>query len=85
MNKKILVLAVRDIQVGAFGRPIFAATRGQAVRSFSDEVNRPVDGNQLASHPEDFQLWHLGEFDEETGEFTNVSKECIATGVNVKK
>lgn len=72
---KTQVVAVRDSAVGAFGRPIFVPTIGAGARSFSDEVNRAGDAqnpNQMNQHPEDFELWHLAEFDEEHGCFQSV-------------
>lgn len=67
-----IVLAVRDRAANAFMRPIFVNTVGQAVRSFSDEVNRAAPDNAMHGHPEDFDLYELGKYDEETGRF-----ECL--------
>lgn len=75
------VCAIRDRAVDVFGQPIFFAHIGAAVRSFSDEVNRKVDGNQLAAHPEDFDLYELGSFDDSTGVFSqDVSPRQVAVG-----
>jgi len=83
---KIIVVAVRDRQLNSFGRPWYASTRGQAVRSFSDEVNRAAQDNQLYQHPDDFELFLLATFDEEVGRFANLdSPEQLAVGSNVKK
>lgn len=60
-----IIVAVRDRQITAFLRPFTAQSRGQAIRSFRDEVNR--DGSELNSHPEDYELYELGTFDEQTG------------------
>lgn len=64
-----LVVAVRDGATGLFGQPFFVTARGQAVRAFSDEVNRRAPDNDLNKHPEDFELFCLGEFDESSGRF----------------
>lgn len=83
---KIIVVAVRDRQLNAFGRPWYASTRGQAVRSFSDEVNRSAGDNQLYMHPEDFELFQLATFDEDSGTFANLDSPAqLAIGSNVKK
>lgn len=68
---KYVIVSVRDRAANAFGRPFFVATRGQAIRSFSDEVNTKREGNALQAHPEDFDLYELGVFDEDTGQFEN--------------
>lgn len=63
---KQVMMAVSDRAVGAFMRPFFAPSVGVAVRSFTDEVNRPE--GEMHKHPEDYELHHLGEFDEESGQ-----------------
>lgn len=60
-----LVYAVRDRAVDVFGQPIFCLAQGEALRSFMDEVNRP--GSAINSHPEDYDLYLIGSFDETTG------------------
>jgi len=63
------VCVVRDSAADAFGVPMFMASVGQVLRSFSDEVNRKAEGNQLNLHPEDFELFHFGWFEDATGRF----------------
>lgn len=62
-----VIVAVSDRAVGAFMNPFFAPSTGAAVRSFRDEVNRKE--SPMHGHPEDYELHHLGEWDEETGSF----------------
>lgn len=69
MAKKI-VCAVFDHAIGTFGQPFFVPATGAAVRSFSDEVNRAAEDNNLYNHPSDFDLCHLGSFDDEQGLFS---------------
>lgn len=62
---RLRAYAVRDAKAEAYLRPFFADTRGVAVRSFSDAVN---DGSSpFFAHPEDYSLWELGAFDQESG------------------
>lgn len=70
-----IVVSIKDAATGAFSRPAFVASRGQAVRSFQDELNRP--DSDLARHPSDYDLFQLGEFDETTGEFRNNFPELL--------
>lgn len=74
------VLAIRDRAADVFGQPIFVPSLGGAIRSFSDEVNRKAEGNALNQHPEDFDLYLLGEFDDATGEFLQQKPAQCAIG-----
>lgn len=66
----LVVVAVKDLAAQAFGRPFFVPSVGVATRSFADEVNRRADDNQMATHPADFELYEVGEFDDSNGMFT---------------
>lgn len=85
MTKKPFV-AVWDSAVQAYAPPILVAARGAAVRSFTDEVNRPNENNPLHGHAEDFELHLLAIFDENTGVFTSPpdGPEILARGKDVK-
>lgn len=80
---KLICVAVRDRQLDAFMRPFFMQATGQAIRAFSDEINRNAPDNPLAQHPEDYDLYQLATFDEDLGEFMN-SKKQLAVGTNLK-
>ena len=67
---KLVMCAVRDSAVDAFMRPFFVPSTGMAVRSFTDEVNRQ-DG-EMNKHREDYALFELGSFDEESGKCFNL-------------
>lgn len=75
------VVAVKDRMVDAFMRPFTAPALGIAIRSFQDEVNRK--DSEMNKHPEDYDLFHLADWDDETGEFTNLGMPAqIAIGKN---
>lgn len=79
------IFSVRDRQGESFATPMFIPMPGQAIRSFTDEVNRSADNNPLYMHPDDFDLYRLGAFDTDTGRFINgADPEVIALGKNVK-
>lgn len=63
------VCAVFDSAMQAYLRPFFVPTTQMAVRSFTDEVNRRADDNNMFRHPGDYVLWYLCDFDEESGLF----------------
>lgn len=64
------VCAVRDTAIEAYMNPIFVPALGLAVRSFTDEINRPQ--GQFNAHPGDFDLWHIADFDDHSGKFFNI-------------
>ena len=66
---KMIVCAVRDRAANAFARPMFIPSSGIAVRSFQDEVNREDKDNQMYNHPDDFDLYELGVYDDENARF----------------
>jgi hypothetical protein len=81
---KRLVVSVRDRAADNFGTPFFVVARGQAIRSFSDEVNRQAADNPLYNHADDFDLYELGEFDDDTGLFTTGTPVQIAIGKDLR-
>lgn len=66
---KQFVVSVKDRAAEIFNRPFFVPHRNVAVRDFTDEVNRSAPDNQLNKHPDDFDLYLLGSFDDNTGMF----------------
>lgn len=62
-------VSVYDSKSESFASPFFVPTLGVASRSFVDEVKRVDPSNMLNSHPEDFELFHVGDFDTDTGVF----------------
>ena len=60
-----VIISVYDVKADVYTPPFFVHTKGEAVRSFSDEVNNK--GSAIAAHPENYMLFCLGEFDESSG------------------
>lgn len=71
MTKKVIV-SVFDSASRLFGQPIFVPAIPVATRSFTDEVNNKSNGSPMFDHPEDFVLYHLGYFDDESGLFESL-------------
>lgn len=68
---KLKVFGIRDSKAMAFLQPYFSPSVGGAVRAFADEVN---DGKgMITKHPDDFILYELGEFDDNTGLFVSLT------------
>jgi len=81
---KYVVVTVRDRTADVFGQPFFVARVGQAIRSFADEVNNASSDSAIAKHPEDFDLYELGSFDDETATFECGAPRQIAIGKDLK-
>jgi len=82
---KLSICSVKDRAADAFGRPMFVPSTGVAIRSFSDEINRAADDNQLYNHPDDFDLFEFGEFDDNTGVFElHEQPKLLSLGKQVK-
>jgi len=84
----LIVCSIFDSAAGAFGRPFYVQSTGIAMRSFADEVNRDGADNQMFGHPEDFVMFHLGQFDDSNGRFTLLESPnplCRAVDVKVSK
>lgn len=71
----IKVYSVKDELIG-FSQPFYAPSNAVAIRSFqgSAQSEKP---NIVNTNPEDKSLWFVGEFDDQSGSFTN-SLERIA-------
>lgn len=74
------VLSIRDRAADLFGQPMFFGTIGTGIRAFGDEVKRPHENNNLNKHPEDFDLYHIADFNDETGEFSTMRPVQVAIG-----
>lgn len=77
------VFSIRDRAADVFGQPFFCANGAVAIRMFTDEVNRPDQNSNLYRHPEDFDLYYLGDFDDAAGEMIPEHPVQIAVGKDV--
>lgn len=67
------VVAVRDRAANAFSMPQFYVSTEVARRNFGQLVNDVKEGNNVVNqHPEDFDMFLLGTYDDETGAFNQV-------------
>ena len=79
----LFIVSVKDRAADVFNRPFFVPHRNVAIRDFTDEVNRSAVDNQLNKHPDDFDLYLLGEFNDNTGEFVMVSPQVLVRAKDV--
>jgi len=81
----LFVVCVKDRAAEVFNRPFFVPHRNVAIRDFTDEVNRSAADNQLNKHPDDFDLYLLGEFNDNTGEFVMNTPQVLVRAKDVKQ
>lgn len=82
---RMTVVAILDKGINAFGRPAFVRSKQEAVRSFTDELNRQGE-NHLKDHPEDYSLYCLGTWDDNTGQFDQGKEpELLAQALQLLK
>lgn len=64
---QLKMFSIRDQKTEVFNTPFFQKTMGEAERNFAQTVNDPK--TMLHQHPQDFDLYYLGEYDDNTGKF----------------
>ena len=62
----IRIYAIHDKAAEAFGSPLFFQTDAMAERAFTQAIND--DANQYGKSPEDFTLFCIGDYDDESGQ-----------------
>ena len=73
----LFIVSVKDRAADVFNRPFFVPHRNVAVRDFTDEVNRSAVDNPLNKHPDDFDLYFLGQFDDSNGAFVREASPTV--------
>lgn len=77
------IVAVQDTAVNSFMRPFTVRTEQEALRAFGHAVNQP--GDPMNTSPADYLLFHLGTFDDETGELQPETVRLIARAKDLIK
>lgn len=86
---KLKVFAIKDRALNAYMQPFFMHTTGQAIRAFTDNIND--EKSQAYPHPDDYDLWELGDFEDSTGlfqinaEWTGPVQICMGKQVKVRQ
>lgn len=61
------IFSIRDEKSKLFGTPFYKVTHGEAERDFKTIVND--EKTKINKYPEDFDLYYMGEYDDNTGKF----------------
>ncbi|WNK13467.1 MAG: nonstructural protein [Microvirus sp.] len=62
-----VIVSLKDTAARVFGIPFVVQAAAQAVRSLRDEVNSKESTSDVARHPDDFELYEIALFDEDSG------------------
>lgn len=76
---KLNLYSVFDSKMASFGHPYATQRDEAAIRSFSDAVNNPAKENDWYRHPEDYSLYRIGEFDNDSAKLTPCLPEPLIT------
>lgn len=71
------MFSVYDIKARAFLRPFCMPNADMAIRALKDSAHEP--DHSFAKNPEDYTLYSVGEFSEDTGAITTTLPEVVAT------
>ncbi|AXH76199.1 MAG: nonstructural protein [Microviridae sp.] len=78
--------ALFDAATHMYGRPFFVVHTAQAVRGFRDAILKGERDDDVAKHPDDFSLYYLGRFDDNSGRFELLQDhQLLARGKDVKE
>lgn len=77
---KLIIFSIRDRAADVFAQPFYQTSVGQAVRSFGDAINSGDKNSNLCLHPDDFDLYELGFFNDEDASFEVHAPKQVAIG-----
>ena len=76
--------SIHDNKAEAYLPPFYLHNKNMAIRSFSDAVQD--EASTFFKHPEDYSLWEIGEFDDQTGEIIYYTPHhALGTGLDYTK
>lgn len=79
---RMLVCSVFDSALGSYANPFAVPTAAFAERSFHDEVNNAK--SPMYVHPDDFSLYMIGHFDQDTGRLEPMDAMMLCRAVDHK-
>ena len=78
---RLNIYTIFDTAAAVYKRPFVAQADGEVLRVFKDmALNKD---HEIGAHPEDYSLWRIGTFDDNTALVVAETKECLATGTEL--
>ncbi len=68
---KQYIMSVYDSKSQMFNQPTFFIAKGEALRAFSDSVNKK--DSPMYNHPEDYTLFEIGYYNPEFGKIESIA------------
>ena len=78
---KLNAYTIYDVASGVYMRPFFSQADGQAIRGFKD-IATDAD-HEIGKHPEDYTLFRIGSFNDNTGKMDGEAPEKLATALEL--
>lgn len=80
---ELKIYSIRDSKAEIYNAPFFQKTHGEAERSFKTLANDQK--STVCQHPEDFDLWFLGVYNDQTGTIQSLeTPQHIAKAISMK-
>lgn len=80
MKEKPLFV-IKDRAVDSYNMPFAQGSTQEAVRNFRDQVQDDPKTNSIAKHPDDYDLYIVGNYDPDLGEITPITPpQLVARG-----
>lgn len=83
MAKQQRMYSIKDVKSVTYHNPFPAENTIIAMRETQSFVNNQK--SQIADYPEDFQLWYVGTFDNDTGRYLQEEPAFVIEIVSLKK
>lgn len=78
------VYSIRDAKAEVFNMPFYKKTHGEAERDFTSLAND--DKSSVFNFPEDYDLYYLGEYDDQSGKLVSLdTPQHIVKAVQLKR
>lgn len=80
---QLKIFTIRDTKGEIYHPPFYQRSHGEAERAFTQLINDPK--SQISQYPEDYDLYYLGEYDDQTGKiFPETTPKHLHKAVNMK-
>lgn len=80
---EIQVYSVYDVKAEAYMQPIFVQNEAIARRAFGNSIKDPT--SPLGKNPEDYYLALVGIWDDQAGQFREITTRMILNGLAVQE
>lgn len=75
-----ILFVIKDRSVDAYVNLHCVRAEGQAIRQFQDAINDQQTGGSIHKHPDDYDLYRVGTYNDETGLVTPEQPSKVADG-----